>query len=169
MKFNTMEKPERVELLPTYKGLPIPYTTLIDENGVPQFKLTNDNVWKAKRDGLCAICGQPLDYWKAFMVSEEEAESRTVWENPQHEECLRWAFNVCPWLYYSKAKYTNAEDVKVNGYTAFNAHPNRTESSERAKKLGIYICNNYKNVIVQKRYRVCKVSAPKRIEWIEGK
>jgi hypothetical protein len=170
MNYKTMPIPERMDKLPKFKGIPIPFTTLIDDKGVPHFKLTNDNVWVSKRDGLCSMCGQPLDYWKAFMVSEEEAESRTVWENPQHEECLRYAFNVCPWLYYSKAKYTNAEDIKaVEGYQIFDAHPNRMESKERPKRLGIYICNNYKNVIVQKRYRVCKVSAPKRIEWIDGK
>lgn len=168
MKFHTAEVPERVKNLPTYKGIPIPFTTLIDDNGKPQFKLTNENIWVSKRDGLCSICGQALDYWKAFMVTQDEADSRMVWENPQHEECLRWAFNVCPWLYYSKAKYTNAEDIKVGGYQAFDAHPDRFDAKERPQQLGIYICNNYKNVIVQKRYRICKVSAPKRIEWIEG-
>lgn len=170
MKYRQMEVPERMKDNEVYKKLVVPYTTLrID--GIPQFKLIdNERVWECKRDGKCAMCGKPLDYWKAFMVTKEEAESRIIFENPSHEECLRYAFNVCPWLFYSRATYTAIkEGDKVGDYKLMSAHPDRDKSDARPPVFGIYITNRYENVIVQGRYRVCKVAKAKRIEWIEGK
>lgn len=170
MKYRTAEEPERIAKLPRYKGLVVPYLTLVDEKGIPNFKATDpEKTWEIKRDKKCSVCGEPLDYWIAFMVTEEEAESKLVYENPNHEECLRYAFNVCPWLYYSKATYSNLDDIGVEGYQIRSAHPSRDVSSERPQRFGIYITNNYKNVILPNRYRVCKVGSAKRIEWIEGK
>jgi hypothetical protein len=167
MDYKTMEEPARIARLPHWKGLPVTFTTLVDDSGIPNFKATNDNVWVAKRDGLCAICGEKLDYWKAFMVTEDEAASQLIYDNPHHEECLRFAFNICPWLFYSKAKYSEASDVKIKGWISIPAHPDRQTTNERPKKLGIYICNRYDNVI-RNRFRICKVPKAKRIEWIEG-
>jgi hypothetical protein len=165
-----MEEPERVKKLPHYKNLPIPYTTLIDANGKPQFKaIDSEKVWEVKRDKKCSVCGEPLDYWIAFMVTEEESVSRLVYENPNHEECLKYAFNVCPWLYYSKATYSDVSKTQIDGYEIASAHPERDESLNRPKKLGIYITNRYENKILPNRFRVCKVGKAKRLEWIDGK
>lgn len=170
MKFGAMEKPERIAKLPQYKGLVIPYTTLIDDNGIPNFKATNaEKVWESKRDKKCSICGEPLDYWISFMVTEDEANSRLIFENPNHEECLKYAFNVCPWLFYSRATYSDLAGVTIDGMNLSSAHPSRDITNARPLKMGIYITNTYKNVILPSRYRVCKVGKPKRIEWIEGK
>lgn len=172
MKHRSMPEPERIARLPHYNGLPVTYTTLVDLNGIPNFKATDDRkVWECKRDGKCSICGEPLDYWIAFMVTEEEAKSRNVYENPNHEECLRYAFNICPWLYYSKAKYSDpSEDWnKTEGFIVYAAHPDRTNSLDRPPKLGIYVTSGYKNKVLRNRYRVCRVGNAKKLEWIEGK
>jgi hypothetical protein len=164
----TIEKPERIAKLPHYKGLPITATTLVDDNGVPNFKsIDNSKVWECKRDGKCAICGEALDYWLAFMVTEEEAEKRIIFESPQHVDCLKYAFQICPWLFYSKAKYSDPKTVKMEGVTFGHSHPDREKSLERQDMLGIYVCRSYENVII-KGYRVCKVPKAKYIEWIKG-
>lgn len=169
MKYRTMEKPERIKKLPEWKGIIIPYLTYVDADGKPHFKTTDPNkTWEVKRDHKCSICGEPLDYWISFMVTEEEAESRLVYENPNHEECLRYAFNVCPWLYWSRATYSETGDT-IGDVVTIGAHPAREESNARPSKMGIYITNNYKNVVLPNRYRVCKVGKAKRIEWIDGK
>lgn len=172
MKYNTMEEPERVARLPHYKGLPVTYTTLVVD-GVPNFRaIDSDKVWEVKDKKKCSICGEPLDYWIAFMVSEKEAESRYVFDNPNHEDCLRYAFNVCPFLYYSKATYSDVKKVQDKmedaGIKFVSAHPDRDVSLDRPPKLGIYITRDYKNVI-NKGYRVCKVGKAQKIEWIEGR
>jgi hypothetical protein len=171
MKYREMEIPSRMAKLPQYRGIPIPFTTLVDSEGVPHFKMTNENVWVAKRDGLCALCGEKLDYWIAFMVDENEAESRVVFDNPQHEECLIYAFNVCPWLYWSKARYSETWE-KVDDFIGVATHPNREKSLDRPKTLGIYITNRYENIIKKGNggmaYRVIKLGKAKRLEWIEG-
>jgi hypothetical protein len=164
-----LPEPERVARLPHYKGIPITYTTLVDENGKPDFKSTDsDKVWEVKRDQKCSICGEHLDYWVAFMVTEKEAQTQLIYENPNHEECLRYAFQLCPWLYYAKATYSDLTKSSLEGYTFGHAHPDREISNERPSTLGIYITRSYKNVILPSRYRVCKVPAAKRIEWIKG-
>lgn len=172
MKYGKMPEPDRVAKLPHYKGIPITYTTLVVD-GVPQFKAVDtDRVWECKRNGKCSICGEVLDYKIAFMVTKEEADSRYVFENPNHEDCLRYAFNLCPWLYYSKATYGDTdklnEKFKDSGFSFHASHPDRQKANTRPPILGIYICRDYKNV-VHKGYRICKVGKAQNIEWIEGK
>lgn len=170
MEYRKMDEPERLSELPRFKGLLVPYVTLIDDKGIPQFKMTDpEKIWEIKRDKKCAVCGKPLDYWIAFMVTEEEANTRLVYENPNHEECLRYSFNVCPWLYYDKSTYSGIDEVEVDGFKINVAHPSRDETNKRPEKMGIYITNNYKNIILPSRFRVCKVGNVKRLEWIEGK
>lgn len=171
----TMTEPDRIKKLFHYKGIPVTATTDIKPDGTPDFKRVDDKkVWEFKRDKKCAICGDPLDYWIAFMVTEDEAKSREIFESPQHEECLRYAFELCPWLYYSKAKYS-----ELQGAEAVNmSHPDRYAMSQRPPKLGIYICRSYENKIINPpagtvnygvKYRIAFASPPKRIDWIEGK
>lgn len=168
MKYRSMEVPEHMKDNAVYKGLVVPYTTLIVDDK-PQFKMiNNERVWECKRDGLCSLCGKPLDYWKAFMVTEKEAESRIIFENPNHEDCLKYAFNVCPWLFYSKATYADISSGQLNGIDVVSSHPDRELSNQRPPKFGVYITNRYENVM-RGQYRVCKVGKAKRLEWIEGK
>jgi hypothetical protein len=172
VKFGTMEEPTRIAKLPHYKGIPVTYTTLVDDDGIPNFKAVDSNkAWEVKREGKCSICGEKLDYWIAFMTDEKEAEERLCYDNPNHEECLRFAFNMCPWLYFSKATYSNPdklnEKYKDADFQFANAHPNRDEVSSRPPKLGIYVTNRYDNVI-KGRYRIIKMGKPKRIEWMEA-
>lgn len=173
MEYGTMDKPERIQRLPHYKGLPITAITMIDDEGVPNFKSVDHlKIRKMKNEKCCGICGEKLDYWMAFMVSEEEAKTRYVFESPNHVECLKYAFNICPWIFYSKQRYSEVDKMNEiyneKGYTILATHPDRETMNERPQKLGIYVCRGYENVI-HKGYRVCKVSPAKSIEWVEGK
>jgi hypothetical protein len=166
MKHTVMTEPARIAKLPHYKDLPITATTLVNEAGIPDFRaINNAKIWQFKKERKCSICGDPLDYWIAFMVSEGEAQSRYIYESPNHEECLEYAFQICPWLFYSKRKYSSPERMKQEGY--FGSHPDRAVTNERPELLGIYVCRSYENVI-HKGIRVCKVPKAKRIEWIKG-
>lgn len=174
MNYRHMEAPERMKNRPLYKGVYVPYLTEIAEDGTPLFKMVDpEKTWEVKRDGKCALCGEKLDYWMAFMVSKQEAESRIVFENPNHEDCLRYAFNVCPWLYYSHGTYSDVTgEADADGRVQVVSHPDRYETNQRHPEYGIYITNRYENVIVERnrgRYRVCKVGKAKRLEWIAGK
>lgn len=176
MNFRTMPEPDRIAKLPKFNGIPIPATTQIDDNGIPNFKVADATLTaKFKAERKCSICGQPLDYWIAFMVSEEEARTRIIYDNPNHKDCLEYAFNVCPWLFYSKAKYSDISKVKLNveGARLGSAHPERDKGNDRPSKLGVYVCRNYENVLIPVKgtrtvMRVCKASKPVSIEWIEG-
>jgi hypothetical protein len=56
--------PERLSKRPQYKGFAIPFTTLIDANGVPDFKVVTIDVWmQCAVEKLCGLCGEKLDAW----------------------------------------------------------------------------------------------------------
>lgn len=169
MNFRDIPIPERMARRPQYKGIPIPALTMIDDDGIPHFKaIDGEMVSKLKQEHKCGLCGEPLDYWIAFMVTEEEANDRFILESPNHEECLSYAFQVCPWLYYGKAKYAKLEEFNVDGFVFSSAHPDREkEDAGRPEKLGIYITTRWKDEI-RGRYRGCKVPPAKRLEWING-
>lgn len=173
MKYRAAEIPERMKELPLYKGVAVPYVTFIDKEEKIHFALVNDErVWEVRRDKKCSLCGKPLDYYIAFMVTEDELASREIFENPSHEECLRYAFNACPWLYYSKARYSDPERHQIEGVTVVQTHPDAISNAQRPEKLGICITRGYNNVIVNKggqRVRLCKIAKPIKVEWIEGK
>jgi hypothetical protein len=173
------EEPERMKKLPHFKDLPIGYTT--EMNGdIPNFKAVDgEKVWRAKEKGLCSICGEPLDYYKAFLVTEREAETREVYENPNHVECLHHAFKVCPWMFYADSKYTDPEIVKAYGdiLRFGRSHPEAAEGQQRAERLGVYICRNYllaekiqtaPNGISKQLWRFCKVGNAVSVTWIKG-
>jgi hypothetical protein len=166
----TIEIPERMKKLAVYKGFPITATTLM-EGDIPNFKVVNTSaVWEFKRDRKCAMCGEPLDYWIGFVVSEKEAETRFIYESPAHVECLEYAFKICPWLAYTNAHYSIPENIKfrTEGLVAAGSHPEREVRSQRPDKLGIYICRSYENVM-HNGMRVCKAAYAKTIIWIEGR
>jgi hypothetical protein len=168
MRTITLEEPENIKKLPHFRGLPITAITFVGEDGTPNFKvIDNEKVRDCKDNKKCAICGQPLGWWIAFMVSEKEAQTRFIFESPNHEECLRYAFELCPWLYYSKAKYSDPETVKADGMGTISSHPDRSTINERPEKLGLYLCRGYDNVI-HRGFRVCKVPPAKKLEWFEG-
>ncbi len=162
-----LPEPERIARLPHYKGLPITaITTVID--GIPNFRMVDsEKTWELKKEHKCSICGEPLDYWIAFMVSENEIKTRMVYESPNHEECLRYAFQICPWLYFSKHKYSNPDLMEIEGFKIVSSHPDRKSVNERPDMLAMYICRGFENV-VRNGIRVCKVQPAKRIEWFKG-
>ena len=182
MYTKNLPEPERIARLPKHNGFPVTATTAV-ENGVPNFKqVDSEKVWQFKQEKRCAICGEALDYWIAFMVTPAEVESRKIFESPMHEECLRHAFKICPWLFWSKANYSpvlewDEKEIKAaierDGKAVVGSHPERSVSQQRPEKLGIYICNRYENVLLTDKakrisWRVCKVPAAKRLEWMEA-
>lgn len=90
--------PARVARRPRHGSIPILFTSLI-KDGVPDFRVSDpDRVVEALANRLCAICGEPLDYWMVFIGSKNMIEGRTAPEPMHHEACIRYALAVCPYL-----------------------------------------------------------------------
>lgn len=107
-------EPERLKRRPHAGMFPIPFVTAIID-GKPDFRVHNDErremIGKRK---LCQLCGDRLngDIWLAG--AQETLRRKTFGEPPMHEECARWAIEVCPWLAGRGWRYEDEwRDVRV--------------------------------------------------------
>jgi len=95
-------KPPRVARRPVdSRGYPIPYISLMGNDGSPLFTI-NDDVkgWEAFLSDLCPICGERLGRWRWFVGGPGSAFDPNGWylDLPMHIECCRYALQVCPYL-----------------------------------------------------------------------
>lgn len=102
-----MTMPDRLQRRPQWKGMPVPYTVLIgaeDPDEVPNFKVTDMALWAmSMEDRLCALCGEPLDYWVWWIGSEEHVRRQIFFDLYMHRECADYACYSCPYIAFGKA------------------------------------------------------------------
>lgn len=100
-----MEMPASLQARPQWKGLPIPFTTLVSAiDGEPNFKVTDQAAWEICVDEKrCALCGDPLPYWVWYIGSEQHIKDEVVFDLAMHEDCARYAALSCPYIALGKA------------------------------------------------------------------
>jgi len=91
--------PKRLKQRPQFKGLPIPYIALINDDGKPDFRVTDE----AKRHSVmmnkwCQLCGQPLGKFSFFVGGKKAAAANQYFEPGCHLDCLIYAMRVCPFI-----------------------------------------------------------------------
>lgn len=92
-------EPDSLKRRPHRGGLPIPWVTHVDENGVPDFRVhDNDKRRLIHPHRLCQLCGEPMGEQVTFIGYPVSATTGVFGEPPQHRECLDFALEVCPWL-----------------------------------------------------------------------
>lgn len=104
------------------RGLPIPVVTAIAPDGTPDFTANSGpETLRVGEAHECGLCGQPLDYWIAFLGGPMSASTRAFTDPPMHEECAQAALKLCPHIARrgtSRAKKHRAEDVITpDGFT----------------------------------------------------
>lgn len=99
--------PPRLQRRPVFRGVPVPYTVFIRDDGRPEFRVLDTDHWRqAAARRLCGLCGEPQDHWIWFIGGEKCLKS---WPGKMHqtgvfadlgmhEECARYAAKVCPFL-----------------------------------------------------------------------
>lgn len=60
--------------------------------------ILGDEALRVAQEKQCGLCGEPLDYWIAFLGGPRSAEQRTYTDPPMHSECARAALSLCPHL-----------------------------------------------------------------------
>jgi hypothetical protein len=113
------------------RGLPIPFVVYRDIKGVPHFTINDvsvvDEVLSKK---LCGLCGKPLKPGQIWLIGGPGSsflEDGMYIDPFMHEECGRYAAQVCPFIAassYSKrieAKTLKLEDV----HDAAQVHDNQ--------------------------------------------
>jgi len=84
------------------RGFPIPFIVYRDTRGVPHF--TIDDVGKLDlvlSKKLCGLCGKPLKVGQIWLVGGPVSSflENGMFTTPHaHEECARYAIQVCPFL-----------------------------------------------------------------------
>lgn len=111
--------PKRLQRRPKFHGIPIPFTAFVGPDGLPDFKVTNQQTWRVcvitKR---CGLCGEKLMKGECFFIGGERSmESGCFYDPPMHKECAEYAFKVCPFLActkgYSKAPLKQYDNITI--------------------------------------------------------
>ena len=155
--------PPRLADRPLYRGLVIPYGTMILSNGDPDFT-TNDEARRMEvmRDRKCAICGKPLDYWIYFIGGDKSYASRMFLDPAMHEECARYSMAVCPYLRNEKAQHkTHTKSMDDVGLVV---EANKLMSMQRPAKMGLFLTRSYQIANLQGSL-VCFAAPRKSAEW----
>jgi hypothetical protein len=90
---------------------------------------------KAAEDGLCGICGQANDGPYALVGGPESIESHTFGDLPMHEDCARYALQVCPFLAAPRARYHRKQ---IEGEKTHSAM-----AKERPEVFGLGLTDEY--------------------------
>ncbi len=107
----TIEIPERLRDRPLYGDLPVGfYFEWVDEDGAlvcttkkapvkPDFRVICPERWAdCVANRWCPLCGKPLEYWAWIIGHVPDSETMTYVDPAMHEECVRYALKVCPFL-----------------------------------------------------------------------
>jgi hypothetical protein len=100
------------------RGYAIPYFVPIID-GVPNFKYQDQKKrWICLQYFKCSICGKRLQaksFW--FITGPLGLHNKVVSDAPMHEECARYALNVCPHIAFQKSerKITNGDPHILQG------------------------------------------------------
>ncbi len=160
---NTVEVPIRLSARPRFRGLVIPYVTMILSNGEPDFT-TNDELRRIEvmQDKKCAICGEPLDYWIFFIGGEKCYENRAFIDPAMHDDCARYSMAVCPYLKNEHAKYK--ETTKSMGDSGIIVKHESMVSPVRPPKMGLFKTRKYEIMRAGKSI-IVHAAAWTSVEW----
>jgi hypothetical protein len=96
--------PERMKLLPTHRGFPVPFF-VASVDGVPDFRVMDGAKWtRCVGEKRCWLCGEKLGSKLAFVIGPMCAVTRTTAEPPSHRECAEFAVRACPFLANADAR-----------------------------------------------------------------
>lgn len=162
--------------LPRYRGLPVPFNVLIDDDGTPHFRINSqEKELLCLEHKLCNICGNPLknEYW--FIGGQKSAfHPKGVFnDGAVHKECGLYALRTCPYMINSNYKTINTDEklqqlqIKIEGKTDPLKLVNPTQTLDRLAffcfcKAKSYTINYNSNGI-----GVCTVKAHKPYEQVE--
>lgn len=111
--------PLRLQSFPLYRGMLVHFTVFVNDDSVPDFRIVHEeNRRKCMKDGLCALCGQELEVLLVFFGGPLCERNRYFIDGPMHEDCARYAIQVCPYLAMSTWEHSTRELPKPPEGTA---------------------------------------------------
>lgn len=154
--------PGVAELETDPRGYPILFTVQPDEGQELDFRVVNPRRRRrCAREGLCGVCGKKLGYWMVFIGGPRSAENRVFSDPPMHEECAKYALEVCPFLTMPTMQY------KQRGYedkSKYTCDPHAI--AEKPGRMAVYVTRGFRVEAGRGRdWWIFRAKPAKRIEW----
>lgn len=138
--------------LPTEeRGYPIPFVTMIDTTtGKPDFRVLDlRRQILCIRHRQCAMCGEVLGKFIAFIGGPLCGVNRVFVDPGMHRECAEFAAKVCPFISREDAQYRDISEADLETLKRLNIVTDTLADDDRSNpEMYIYITEYYKPVRV---------------------
>lgn len=159
-----VEIPERMKRLPLWMGKYPILATLEVKDGVPNFAiLSRKRQVECTQKNLCHICGQKMwaPYW--FVLSAGEyVEKATMTNGPGHEECMKYACRVCPYL--MNANYVGKRPVPATNHYVIEKGLAGKPIGPRPVKLALVSTMKYR-ANIKEQYPTFYLDEYETVDW----
>ncbi len=155
-----IEIPSKLRQRPKFKGLPIPYTTFISPEGVPDFKVIDEySRLLCIERRKCALCGQELKKNKpiVFIGGDKSCDAGNFLDPAMHEECALYAIKVCPYLVGTHSHRTDHDQSRARVIDMVVVG--------RPKRMGLYYTRGYDAILTIDQSIYVKAWPPTKIDW----
>jgi hypothetical protein len=162
--------PRALRSRPRWQGYVIPYATVVDDQGRPDFRVLDyARTRECMEQQLCGLCGRPIEPggWICFIGGPGAIKNRIFADPGMHEECARYAAAICPYLSNADGQHRPASGLpKVAGYQVV-LDPLALPATARPARMAIYKCKHY-DVIWEPGASIPHArphNHPKKIDW----
>jgi hypothetical protein len=100
------------------RQLPVPFVSEHADGSVDFTTVNGSQVLRCARERLCSLCGQPHDYWLAFLGGLGGFHQRAYTDPPGHIGCMRAALTLCPYLAMQRHRRRGVSEITATpGFT----------------------------------------------------
>jgi hypothetical protein len=143
------------------RGYPIPFLMMPES----QIHIDGDKQEQCAMKKLCMICGQKLVVKKWFIGGHMAGQNRLFTDPAMHEECARYAIQVCPFLSNQDMKYRK----KYSEDTTFFTGTIPGTATTRSETQLLMRTNGYKPVWWRNHAYVLANRWDYLEHWLDGK
>jgi hypothetical protein len=138
--------PPRLQSRPRWRGLPVPFIALIRADGVPDFRVTDENVrWDVIQHRQCQLCGERLGGTIFFVGGPRAAEALQYFEPAAHLDCVMYAMQVCPFI-AGRMEHAEISDVQADN-PSIRVHVDDSYDTVKTEEWVIVKARDYSKLI----------------------
>jgi hypothetical protein len=143
------------------RKLPVPYSQLVDEDGVANFAALDGNkALHGAGERLCGLCGVAMGRWVAFLGGPRNVEHGYYVDPPMHVSCAEDATRLCPHMARQRVPRRPNEDPEVITPQGF--------VEEKPERFAMWVTDGYEIGINQAEATYAFKPRPAReIRWFD--
>ena len=151
-----------------FKGYYLPYTTLIDDNGIPNFQAVDQaKIMECVSQKRCGVCGLSFlqEKWIAFIGGDKCAENLAFIDPGMHPECAYYAAETCPYLANKEGGYSKNPNLKGPEGSTIILLDAMDKSDGRPDKMMIFFTKGYSVQMQGNTMLIIAKRNPSIIDW----